>query len=150
MRKNIEFFSIAPSKVIVLDLPCYIFCIISFHYRSFSLLKAIAISFSLLFAITFKIEKEQQLSLFMESNTEKKLWINVQNRCKIWSKVIKSDNFCYRKVRWEAIERESQYVIKKNLLLVPKIINFLGALILFVSTVWVGGLWNTIIVCNLG
>ena len=34
----------------------------------------------------------------MESNTEKKPWTNLQNSYKNWSKEIKSDNFCYRKV----------------------------------------------------
>ena len=44
----------------------------------------------------------------MESNTEKKPWNNLQNSYKNWSKEIKSDNFCYRKVgraitKWGAI-----------------------------------------------
>ena len=34
----------------------------------------------------------------MGSNTEKKPWTNIQNSYKNWSKEIKSDNFCYRKV----------------------------------------------------
>ena len=34
----------------------------------------------------------------MGSNTEKKPWTNAQNSYKNWSKEIKSDNFCYRKV----------------------------------------------------
>ena len=54
----------------------------------------------------------------MGSNTEKKPWTNLQNLYKNWSKEIKSDNFCYRKVgraitKWGAIEKSpillSQY-----------------------------------------
>ena len=34
----------------------------------------------------------------MGSNTEKKPWTDLQNSYTFWSKKIKSDNFCYRKV----------------------------------------------------
>ena len=51
-------------------------------------------------------------------NTERKPWTNLQNSYKNWSKEIKSDNFCCRKVgrvitKWGAIEKSpillSQY-----------------------------------------
>ena len=54
----------------------------------------------------------------MGSNTEKKLWANLQHSYNYFSKEIKSDNFCYRKVgraitKWGAIEKSpislSQY-----------------------------------------
>ena len=46
----------------------------------------------------------------MGSNTAKKPWTNLHNSYKNWSKEIKSDNFCYRKVgraitKWGAIEK---------------------------------------------
>ena len=46
----------------------------------------------------------------MGGNTENKPWTNLQNSYKNWSKEIKSDKFCYRKVRraitkWGAIEK---------------------------------------------
>ena len=49
---------------------------------------------------------------YMGSNTVKKPWTNLQNSYKNWSKEIKSDNFCYRKVRraitkWGAKEKLS-------------------------------------------
>ena len=75
--------------------------------RSFSLLKAIAIRLPLLFANAFKSVKERQLlqsDNYMGSNTEMKPWTNLQNLYKNWSKEIKSDNFCYRKV-WRAITK---------------------------------------------
>jgi hypothetical protein len=57
--------------------------------------------YSLIFAIAFEIKKERQLSLSLTThgNLYKKL-----------GKVVKSDNFCYRKVgraitRWGAIEK---------------------------------------------
>ena len=48
----------------------------------------------------------------MGSNTEKKPRTNLQNPYKNWSKEIKSDNFCYRKVeraitKWGAIEKSA-------------------------------------------
>ena len=55
---------------------------------------------------------------YMGSNTEKKPWTNLQNSYKYWSKEIKSNSFCYRKVRraitkWGSIEKSpilrSQY-----------------------------------------
>jgi hypothetical protein len=56
---------------------------------------------------------------YMGSNIQKKPWTNLQNLYKNWSKEIKSDNFCYRKVgrsitKWGAIEKNpillSQYL----------------------------------------
>ena len=45
----------------------------------------------------------------MGSNLEKKPWTNLQNAYKNWSKMIKSDSFCYRFGRgitkWGAIEK---------------------------------------------
>ena len=48
----------------------------------------------------------------MGSNREKKPWTNLQNSYKNWSKEIKSDNFCNRKVgraitKWGAIEKNA-------------------------------------------
>ena len=40
----------------------------------------------------------------MGSNKEKKPWTNLQNLYKNWSKGIKSDNFCYRKVGYHINE----------------------------------------------
>ena len=55
----------------------------------------------------------------MESNTEKKPWTNLQNSYKYWSKEIKNDNFCYRKVgsaitKWGAIEKDKSQFLKGN------------------------------------
>ena len=52
----------------------------------------------------------------MGSNTEKKPWTNLQKSYKNFSKEIKSDNFCYRKVgraitKWGAIEKSWTYPI---------------------------------------
>ena len=60
----------------------------------------------------------------MGSNTEKKPWTNLQNSYKNWSKEIKSDNFCYRKVG-RAISKLG--AIEKSLILVA---------IIFSSTVY--------------
>ena len=67
----------------------------------------------------------------MGSNTEKKPWTNLQNSYKKWSKEIKSDNFCYRKVgraitKWGAIQKSpillSQYGKNYHFRRVTKII----------------------------
>ena len=85
---------------------------------------------SFLMALSLKLSLFQ-LSLFfalkgdnyMGSNTEKKPWTNLQNPYRNWSKEIKSDNFCYRKVgraitKSGAIEKSSillsQYWIKEE------------------------------------
>ena len=49
---------------------------------------------------------------YRKSNREKKPWTKVQNGDKKWSKVVKSDNFCYHKVgraitKWGWIEKSS-------------------------------------------
>ena len=71
----------------------------------------------------------------MGSNTEKKPWTNLQNSYKNWSKVIKSDNFCYRKVgraitKWGAIEKSpillSQYWKNYHFQRVTNIISYFG------------------------
>ena len=68
----------------------------------------------------------------MGSNTEKKPSTNLQNSYKNWSKEIKRDNFCYRKVgraitKWGAIEKTpillSQYWKNCNFERVTKIIS---------------------------
>ena len=69
----------------------------------------------------------------MGSDTEKKQWTNIQNSYKNWSKEIKSDNFCYRKVgraitKWGAIE-------KSTFLNGNKIISHFMVAIIFSSTV---------------
>ena len=94
--------------------------------RSFSLLKAIAKRLPLLFANAFKSDN------YMGSNTEKKSWTNLQNLYKNWSKEIKSDNFCYRKVgraitKWGA--KEKSPILPRNIGIInilkgyPKIIS---------------------------
>ena len=52
----------------------------------------------------------------MGSNTENKPWTNLKNSYTIWSKEIKSDNFCYHKVgnaiiKGGAIEKSSNIAI---------------------------------------
>ena len=68
----------------------------------------------------------------MERNTEKKPWTDLQNSYKNWSKEIKSDNFCYRKVgraitKWGSIEKSpillSQYWKNYYFYRIPKIIS---------------------------
>ena len=82
---------------------------------------------------------------YMGSNTEKKPWTNLQNSSKNWSKRIKSDNFCYRKVgraitKWGAIKKSpillSQYWKIYDFLRVAKIIShFDGSNNIFVDCI---------------
>ena len=68
----------------------------------------------------------------MGSNIEKEPWTNLQNSYENWSKEIKSDNFCYRKVgkamtKWGAIKKSlillSQYWKNCHFERVTKIIS---------------------------
>ena len=57
----------------------------------------------------------------MGSNTEKKPRTNLQNSYKNWSKEIKRDNYCYRKVgrsitKWGAIEKSPILLSQRPLL----------------------------------
>ena len=100
---SIGLFSIAPCKDIVLNLLCFIFCIISlplssisllYSYcssnysdscRSFSIIKAIAINFSLLFTIAFKIEKCNNvitLCRAIENRTYEPIYNNTKKEAK--------------------------------------------------------------------
>jgi hypothetical protein len=80
----------------------------------------------------------------MGSNTEKKPWTDLQNSYKNWSKEIKSDNFCYRKVgraitKWGAIEKSPILILQhwKNYHVkrVTKLFRILMVGIIFSSTV---------------
>ena len=116
---NIELFSIAPCKVITLNLLCILFCVIVLllFWCLFLTLNAIAKRLQLLFANDFKSDnycyRNSWKSVdYMGSNTE----TNLQNSYKNWSKEIKSDNFWYRKVgraitKWGAIEKRITTII---------------------------------------
>ena len=83
---NIGLFSIAPCKVINFN------------------------PFCILYGISPLLRNSWKSDNYMGSNTEKKPWTNLQNSYKNWSKEIKSDNCCYRKVgraitKWGAIEK---------------------------------------------
>ena len=114
-------FVIAPCKFIALNCLCFIFSAISllnFWYNFISLSR----SKNNINKFSFTIANGWKNDNYTESITENKPWINIHCTYKTnkkWSKGVKSDIFCYRKIgsaitKWRAIEKSpiliSQYL----------------------------------------
>ena len=99
-----------------------------FRYRSsnFAIAKVVALNFlCFIFSISFRdwfmasfllhvwsYRSSNNRDNYVGRNTKKKPWTDLLNIYKDWSKEIKSDNFCYRKIgrtitKWGAIEKSS-------------------------------------------